>query len=66
MIDAVQQPPVAGKMEENAFQAQADAMKQVMEAATRKTDTKQEAMVRHLADISAAIKNGGVIVNVIP
>jgi len=66
MLDAVQQPPVAGKMEENAFQAQADAMKQVMEAATRKTDTKQEAMVRHLADISTAIKNGGVIVNVIP
>lgn len=66
MLDAVQQPPIAGKMEENAFQAQADAMKQVMEAATRKTDTKQEAMVRHLADISTAIKNGGVIVNVIP
>ena len=66
MQDAVQQPPVAGKMEQSAFQAQADAMRQVAEAANRKTDTKQEAMVRHLADISTAIKNGGVIVNVIP
>ena len=66
MQDAVQQPPVAGKMEQSAFQAQADAMRQVAEAANRKTDTKQEAMVRHLANISAAIQNGGVIVNVVP
>lgn len=66
MVDAVQQPPVAAKMEQNAFQAQADALKQITEAQNRKQDTRQEAMVRHLADISRAIQNGGIIAQVVP
>ena len=46
MVDAVQQPPVAAKMEQNAFQAQADALKQITEAQNRKQDTRQEEIGR--------------------
>ena len=47
-------------------QAQADALKQIAEAQNRKQDTRQEAMVRHLADISRAVQNGGIIAQVVP
>lgn len=53
--------PIQGSLVQNAFDAQADAFKQMFEAASKKPDPQVEKTNELLRKIQEAIQNGGVI-----
>lgn len=55
------QSPVQGSLVQNAFDAQADAFKQIFEAASKRPDPQVEKTNELLRKIQEAIQNGGVI-----
>lgn len=59
-------PKAQGALEQDAFQAQADAFKQMTENLTQKPNPQLTQVVNRLGAIEAAIKNGGVFLQVGP
>ena len=59
-------PKAQGALEQDAFQAQADAFKQMTENLTQKPNPQLTQVVNRLGAIEAAIKNGGVFLPVGP
>lgn len=55
------QTPIQGSLVQNAFDAQADAFKQMLEASAKKPDPQIEKTNELLRKIQEAIQNGGVI-----
>jgi hypothetical protein len=51
----------AGQLEQNAFQAQADAFKQIIENANNKPNPQATRIINLITSIDAALRNGGVI-----
>ena len=66
MVDEIQQPPVAAAMQQNAFQAQADAMKQVLEAQYKRPDPQKEKILQVISSIDRAMQRGGIVIDVVP
>lgn len=59
-------PKAQGALEQDAFQAQADAFKQMTENLTQKPNPQLTQVVNRLGAIEAAIKNGGAFLQVGP
>lgn len=51
----------AGQLEQNAFQAQADAFRQIIENANNKPNPQATRIINLITSIDAALRNGGVI-----
>ena len=66
MVSEIQQPPVAAAMQQNAFQAQADAMKQVLEAQYKRPDPQKEKILQVISSIDRAMQRGGIVIDVVP
>lgn len=66
MVNEIQQPPVAAAMQQNAFQAQADAMKQVLEAQYKRPDPQKEKILQVISSIDRAMQRGGIVIDVVP
>jgi DNA-binding transcriptional MerR regulator len=51
----------AGQLEQNAFQAQADAFKQIVENMSNRPNPQTTRIINLITSIDAALRNGGVI-----
>ena len=66
MLEETQAPPIAAKMEQNAFQAQTYAMQQVLEAQYKRPDPQKEKILQVISNIDRAIQRGGIVIDVVP
>jgi hypothetical protein len=66
MDKATQAPVIQGALEKDAFKAQADALKQAIQAANKKPDPQLEAQRALLQQIRDAIANGNVFFQGVP